>query len=325
MESLTSSAPTVADAMKMLKSGQTAEAITVLEQILISNPNDPQAHAFMGVALTTKGDKAAAIDSFSKSLDLEKTPKAYFNLGLAYEGVGRIDDAIIQYKSAVSMDASYSAATQALARLAPPAPAVVTAAAPAPEPTLIGQPLQAGAEPTIIGQAPPAPVINNNNVIGATPDFSSVFTNPSAPPDIARENAEREARFAEQRSQYMKSALIYGIICGVILMLLRSSVGVYFAIVTAKSGAHVATLIAQALLEGIILGGIVGWWIGYTCGDDTQGLIAGATTGAVFGLLTGLIQGAGTLAIFSALAGAFWCGIYGYILGRLVESSIGWN
>ncbi len=313
MEPSISSPAKIADAMNMLKSGSIDQAIIDLKAISVDTPDDPQVYTCLGVAYTQKGDKQDAIRSFKKSLALQENPKAHYNLGLAYESAGMEDEAAQSYHSAILVDPTYTLAAQAIERLTP---TTIAPTPPAQEPTIIGvEPISP--EPTIMGEPPP--VVPEPEVIGHIPDFGA----PSAPPDFAREEAEKAQRFAEQRRDYMKSSLIYGIVCGSFFMFLWKGLGVYIATaMPGVTGLMIVGMILGVLFQGSILGGLIGLWIGYTCGDDMQGLIAGAVIGAVFGLFDGLIHGMGVLALFSMLGGAIGTGLFGYIVGRMVESSI---
>lgn len=311
MEQSTSSSAAIVDAMNMLKSGSVDETIIILKAISADTPNDPQVYTCLGVAYTQKGDKQNAIRSFKKSLTLQENPKAHYNLGLAYESAGMEDDAAQSYRSAVLLDPAYTLALQAIERLTP---TTIAPTPPAEEQTIIGQ-APISHEPTIMGEPPP--VVPEPTVIGHVPDFGA----PSAPPDLAREEAEKAQRFEEQRKDYMKSSLIYGIVCGAFFLLLWKGLGIYLASAIA-TGPQIVGMVFGVLLQGSILGGLIGLWIGYTCGDDMQGLFAGAVLGGVFGLLDGLIHGMGSLALFTMLGGAIGTGLFGYIVGKMVEASI---
>lgn len=221
MESSANTGAVVADAMNMLKSGNLAQAMAVLEQACADQPNDPQVFTCLGVACNAKGDKAAAVGAFEKALALDKSPKSYYNLGLAYEAAGRTDEALRQYGEALALDSGYAAAGQAVQRLSPPPPAA--------EPTVTMQapaPVSVAPEPTIVSQAPVAPIPNpNQTVLDVNPDFSSLHPAPSAPPDFARQAYERELRFEQQRKEYVKAAVLYGMGCGAGFLLLVRLVG----------------------------------------------------------------------------------------------------
>ncbi|MCX6344854.1 MAG: tetratricopeptide repeat protein [Armatimonadetes bacterium] len=185
MEQSASSSAAIADAMNMLKSGSVDETIIILKAISADTPNDPQVYTCLGVAYTQKGDKQNAIRSFKKSLALQENPKAHYNLGLAYESAGMKDDAAQSYRSAVLLNPTYTLALQAIERLAS---TIITPTPTAEEQTIIAQ-APISPDPTIMGEPPP--VVPEPAVIGHVPDFGSTFANPGAPPDFAREEAER--------------------------------------------------------------------------------------------------------------------------------------
>jgi tetratricopeptide (TPR) repeat protein len=60
----------------------------------------------------------AAIDALERSIQLAPTlPQAHFNLALAYEDMGRLDDAVKEYRAAVSARGDYPEASSALGKL----------------------------------------------------------------------------------------------------------------------------------------------------------------------------------------------------------------
>jgi len=317
MELSADSTAVVTEAMNTLKSGGVAQAIAILEKASSDYPDDPQVFTCLGVACNANGDKSGAVDAFEKALALGKSAKSYYNLGLAYEAAGRTDDALAQYREALALDSGYAAAAQAIGRLAPAAPAVEpTVAVQAPPSAPISP------EPTIVSQASVAlPANPNQTVMDADPDFSPIQDIPLPPPDFSRQAYERELRFAQQRKDYVKAAVLYGIGCGAGLLLLVRLLLIFLVDVTVGGGPAALEVIA-ALIEGAIMGGLVGWWIGFTCGDDMQGLLAGAVMGGVYGLIDGLAAGLGPLALFRMGYCALLGAIFGFIIGKWVTASI---
>lgn len=296
------------DGLQLLKAGRVDEAVAAFQNAQQASPQDPQVHAYLGAAYNLKGDHERAVGAFEESLGLQKTPKAHYNLGLAYESVQRMDDATAQYRMALELDPSYAPAVEAMKKF-DSAPMI------APEPTMVGATMPsvgAGPEPT---------------VMDVQPDFNAVFAQPTAPPDLSREAYEREQRFAEQRKAYIKSGVIYGAICGAgFLFALQLALTFLFGTLAMTYGASAGPLIVGLIIsfvKGGIMGGIIGLWIGYTCGGDMQGLLAGALMGAVYALVTGLVAGFGAFVILPMLWMAFLGAMFGYIVGKMVESSIG--
>jgi len=296
MESPANAGAVVVDAMNKLKSGNVAQAIAVLKQASTDYPDDAQVFTCLGVACNAKGDKPGALDAFEKALALQKSPRSHYNLGLAYQAASRMDDALRQYREALALDSGYAAAGQAVDRLT----SAVLVAAQAAEPTMASQasaPVSIAPEPTLMNEPPP-------------------------PPDFTRQIYERELRFARQRRDYMKAAVLYGAGCGAGFALI---VQILFALLLAgvgTSGAIVAFVIT-GVIEGAVLGAIVGLWIGYTCGDNLQGLLAGAAVCGAYGLIAGLLAGLGKYAVITMTVYGVLGAVFGFAVGSLVESSIG--
>jgi tetratricopeptide (TPR) repeat protein len=86
-------------AEKLLESGKTQEAIDLLNKILQSNPDSPQAHFLLGKALSLKGDLFSSIKHLEEALRVdEKYYDAYVLLGRNYAKVNLLEDAIKNYQ-----------------------------------------------------------------------------------------------------------------------------------------------------------------------------------------------------------------------------------
>ena len=104
------------EGLRLLKAGEIEDAIKVLEKVR-ENVDDAQACAYLGAAYSKKGDRPRAIRAFEESLRIEETPKAYYNLAVMYESVGRLDEAVREYQMAIELDPEYIPAQQALNKL----------------------------------------------------------------------------------------------------------------------------------------------------------------------------------------------------------------
>ncbi len=302
-----------------LKSGRYDEAITSLEQVLLTQSDDPQLHSCLGMAYSQTGEHSKSIGAFEKSLELQKSARAHYNLGLAYDGAGRYSEAQEQFQFAIDLDPTYTPAKEALQKVlgkiqtsteAVQEPTIVAAAPAAPEPTVVGAP--------VLEQAS----MSQSEIIGVMPDFSTLSA-PKAPPDLSAEKAQKELEWQERRKSYIKSGVAYGAICGAgFLLLIRGGLAMLAAMATGESLGTLALIMLGAILNGGIVGAIVGLWIGLTCGAENEGLLAGAITGAVFGLISGLISGYGIYSLGCMLFSAFGTGIFGFIIGKMVASSL---
>jgi len=105
------------EGLRLLKAGQIDQAIDVLGKVLQADSEDAKAHMYIGIAYYHKNDRLHSIHHLEESLRLEETPKGYYNLGLVYEAVHRVDEAVRQYRMALEMDPNYELAKQALKRL----------------------------------------------------------------------------------------------------------------------------------------------------------------------------------------------------------------
>ncbi|MHB9038816.1 MAG: tetratricopeptide repeat protein [Armatimonadota bacterium] len=278
------------EALSLLKSGKLDEAIPALENALLAHPTDPQIHSCLGMAYSQVGDIEKSIAAFGKSLELLKSARAYFNLGVAYESAGMTSEAHEQYRLAVAFDSKYAPAQEALNKL----------------------------------QAKMRAASHNTDVIGATPDFSTLAA-PKAPPDLNAEKARKELEWQERRRDYVKAGLIYGVICGAIflfLVRLASTLVAAPAFMMLGQGGSLAMVLVGAIIRGGLIGGIVGLWVGLTCGAENEGAVAGAVAGAAYGLLTGLLQGMGGLAFWNMVISALGTGIFGFFIGKMVSSSL---
>jgi tetratricopeptide (TPR) repeat protein len=84
------------------------ELIEFLRKALELNPNYPDFHNNLGVALKRKGDLTAAIASYKKALELKPNyPDAHNNLGVALKGQGDLTAAIASYKKALELKPNY--------------------------------------------------------------------------------------------------------------------------------------------------------------------------------------------------------------------------
>lgn len=303
------------EGLRLLKAGQLDDAIRILEKVR-DKSDDPQLCSYLGAAYTKKGDKMNAIHAFEESLRLQETPKAYFNLALVYESVGRIDEAVREYRMATEMDPGYAPAQEALARLHSQFEGVQPQTATATQVMAPGAP--AASQTQAFSGPPPGPAVGQAPAPVGDP-FARSYGPPPTQADIMAKQMVKEQEIADQHHRLMKNGIIYGAICGAIFFILLSLMGTLM--VTALGGRGWLYMVINGLI-GAGYGSLVGLWIGHTCGGDGAGFQAGAVLGAIYGLVLGLIAGSAGLAIGMALIDGLLSGLVGWIIGRMVEMSI---
>ncbi len=104
------------EGLRLLKAGELDAAIKTLET-LRQQIEDAQVCAYLGAAYSQKGERLRAIRAFEEALRIKETPKAYFNLAVMYEAVGRMDEAVREYRMAIELDSEYAPAQKAIHRL----------------------------------------------------------------------------------------------------------------------------------------------------------------------------------------------------------------
>ncbi|MCC6729184.1 MAG: tetratricopeptide repeat protein [Chthonomonadales bacterium] len=113
------SAPLLQAGMNALKAGRTQEAVTRLQQAANADPSCYEAWAYLGAAHTQLHDYENARQEFGRALQLRpESAKAWYNLGVAHHRAGDEDAARTCYESAIERDPGYTAARDALARIA---------------------------------------------------------------------------------------------------------------------------------------------------------------------------------------------------------------
>ena len=289
------------EGLRLLKAGHVSDAIGVLGKVIASDPNDAQAHMFLGIACQQGGDTPRAAHHLQESLRLKEDPRAYYNLGQVYESSNRANDAKIQYRRALLLDANYANARQALDKLEAPS-------RPAPVATPGLDQTQAVAPPPAMSQTqtmpPPA----------AAPDESHYGSPPSQNSYIMRQIEEQRKVELAQRT-LIRSGAIYGTIAGAGLFLALNVLFAYvFSIISIKYALVYLTIQTSI---GAVYGLLIGLWIGYTAGNEMTGVLAGAALGFLYGVGQALVT-TGSIGI------AFGLGIMMAILGAVVGLIIGW-
>ena len=101
-----------------LQRGDAAGAVASLEQAVAADPNDYEAHLYLGAAYGQVGKQMEAINVLTKAVQLQPAnAQARYNLGIAMEGSGYREQAQTALEQAVQLQPDYAKAQEALTRL----------------------------------------------------------------------------------------------------------------------------------------------------------------------------------------------------------------
>ena len=105
----------LAEASKLLKSGQHQQALERVNKLLSSKPKDPQARFLKGLIYTEQGNTREAIDMFQKlTEDYPELPEPYNNLAVIYASQGQYDKARSALEQSIRTHPSYATAYENL-------------------------------------------------------------------------------------------------------------------------------------------------------------------------------------------------------------------
>ncbi len=97
-------APTVADALTLLRRGETVLGAAMLDTVLRHNPRDPAALGLAGAVTLQRGDAARAIELLTRTLALDpRDATSHSNIALAYMRTGRNADARRHLEQALAL------------------------------------------------------------------------------------------------------------------------------------------------------------------------------------------------------------------------------
>jgi tetratricopeptide (TPR) repeat protein len=218
--------PEAIEIQRLIKSGQSTQALKLIDDALAKNPKDPAMRFRRGVTLSMLDRKAEALQVFQKLVeDHPEMPAPYNNLAVLYGSQGDYDKARAALVAAIRTNPQYATAYQNLgdvyAQLAsqayskalqldksdttvPPklvllrelianpgpagaAPATVAAATPAPAPTPATKPVQvAAATPPAPVPAPPPAPAAAPKPAPVPPPAPVVASKPPAPAPVAK-------------------------------------------------------------------------------------------------------------------------------------------
>lgn len=94
--------------------GRIDEAVEHSRTAVRIQPDDATAQNDLGVALATQGDLGAAIEHLRRATELEPKANVFANLGNVYGLIGRFDESVDAYRSALRLDPSSAQANAAL-------------------------------------------------------------------------------------------------------------------------------------------------------------------------------------------------------------------
>lgn len=103
------------DASRLLKAGQSNQALELINRVLGAKPRDPQARFLKGLILTEKGNAKEAIEIFTKlTQDYPDLPEPFNNLAVIYAGQGQYDKARVALEQSIRTHPSYATAYENL-------------------------------------------------------------------------------------------------------------------------------------------------------------------------------------------------------------------
>jgi tetratricopeptide (TPR) repeat protein len=109
------SADELAEANKLLRSGEPQQALERVDKLLAAKPGDPQARFLKGLIYTEQGNSRAAIEVFQKlTQDYPELPEPYNNLAVVYASQGQYDKARVALERSIHTHPSYATAYENL-------------------------------------------------------------------------------------------------------------------------------------------------------------------------------------------------------------------
>ncbi len=95
-------------AIALHQGGRVRDAISVYQQVLSTQPGNPDALHLLGLALRQQGDAHSAISYFKKAIAIQPGVAAmHSNLGNAYRDTGSHEQALQEYHKAVDLDSQH--------------------------------------------------------------------------------------------------------------------------------------------------------------------------------------------------------------------------
>jgi tetratricopeptide (TPR) repeat protein len=105
----------LAEASKLLRSGQHQQAMERVDKLLAAKPRDPNARFLKGLIYTEQGNTGEAIEIFRKlTEDYPELPEPYNNLAVIYASQGQYDKARAALEKSIRTHPSYATAYENL-------------------------------------------------------------------------------------------------------------------------------------------------------------------------------------------------------------------
>ncbi|HYL88382.1 MAG TPA: tetratricopeptide repeat protein [Burkholderiales bacterium] len=105
----------IEEAQKLLKAGQSQQALEHVNKALAANPKEPQARFLKGVILTEQGKQSEAIEIFTKlTQDYPNLPEPYNNLAVIYASQGQYEKARTSLEQSIRTHPTYATAYENL-------------------------------------------------------------------------------------------------------------------------------------------------------------------------------------------------------------------
>ena len=164
-----------------LQQGNVTEAVPLLEAACQQDPNDYQAHLYLGAAYAQAGRHNDSVQVLTRAVQIEPgNAQARYNLGIALEKAGWPEQALTAVQQALTLQPDYPKAQEAAARLSSAGGVLPTQAMPAPQPG--GAPGYAPpSQATVQGGPPPTGLAGYGQAPGAQPQPGYGTPGPGTP------------------------------------------------------------------------------------------------------------------------------------------------
>ncbi len=262
-----------------LQRGDFANAIPALESAILSDPNDFDAHLYLGAAYSQTERHTEGVETLTKAVYLQPmNAQVRYNLAVAFERAGWNEQAIEVLQQVLQIQPDYAQAQQALTRLQPPAPVLPPMSAPqvAPGYAPPGQGAMPGYAPP--GQTPaPIPVLQRPQTYGSSAQMPNPAPQPIYAPPVQPASISNKS------------------IAGGIVALFGIAIGTGFAL------GYIMVEMRSPMPIGVITG--------YTTGKAARFFAGGATsaTGVIAALFAAIT--CGTIMLVLKLSGFDWSSI----------------